>query len=145
MQHSDWEPTPGRFVVLLPLLGRQASGSGRSGGSSAPAGAAANAAGTAAAAQQRLGTLAALFRSERRLLFRTAPVSDALAQLVPAAAGAAGPHAEQQQQQQQQLVAYVLHPRRGRYQLLPLTDTQAAVLRLEEILDGCGTWLGAAR
>ncbi len=142
MQHADWEPTPGRFIVLLPLPARHASSGGGSGdGGRCPAEAAA--AGTAAA-RQRLETLAALFRSERRLLFRLAAVSDAFRQLVPEATGASQPGTSSQQEQQQ-LVAYVLHPRRGRYQLLALADTQAAVLRLEEILDGGGSWVGAVR
>ena len=148
MQHTDWEPTPGRFVVLLPLPGKPTESGGGSTDSSRIAGSGAAA---AAAARQRLETLAALFRSERRLLFRLTSVSGAFEQLGPAAAaaGAAGPQrdtdSQQQQQQQQHLAAYVLHPRRGRYQLLPLAETQAAVLRLEEILDGGGSWLGAGQ
>ena len=147
MQHTDWEPAPGRFVVLLPLPGKATESGGGSTDSSRLTDN-----GAAAAARQRLETMAALFRRERRLLFRVTSVSGAFEQLGPAAAaaGAAGPQdgtdsQQRQQQQQQQLAAYVLHPRRGRYQLLPLADTQAAVLRLEEILDGGGRWLGAAQ
>lgn len=115
MRQADWEPTPGRFQVLLPL----------------PAGRGEEQQHVAAQHRRRLESLAAVFQRERRLAFRVVPVSDAFARLLPSG---------QQQQQQQGAIAYVLHPRRGRVQQLPLADMQSAVLRLEAVLDGGGEW-----
>lgn len=156
MQREDWEPTPGRFLVLLPLPAGQ--GDGRDAQHKA-----------AEAAQERLEALAAVFQRERRLLFRTVPISDTLAKLLPAAADAAAangssggggdsgsskdaaegsngaaPAAEKQPAAAAQPAALVLHPRRGRFQALPLGHMQSAVLRLEDLLDGYGEWREAA-
>lgn len=126
MAGSDWEPTPGRFLVLLPLPADDG----------------------AEEALRRLEALAGVFKKERHLRFRAAPVSDAAFRLVPAAAAGGG--AEQQPggaaaAAAQQPMAYVLHPRRGRFQEVPLGgDPRAAVLRLEDVLGGGGTWREAA-
>lgn len=136
MKGIDWEPSPGRFLVLLPLPVGSCVGQRRA----------------AAEQQLQLESLAAVFQKERRLAFRVTHVSSDT-WLFPAevagaaggsgAAGGVGPvtgGTAQQQQKQEQATAYVLHPRRGRFQALPLGDTQAAVLRLEALLDGGGTW-----
>ncbi|KAL4447527.1 hypothetical protein ABPG75_004746 [Micractinium tetrahymenae] len=138
MQLSDWEPSPGRFLVVLPL--HTASGATR--------------AQQAQQAQQHFASLAAVFRNERRLAFRLAPVSGALLSLLAAGSsngsnsstGSGVPQREQQWGEQHQdppdqARAIILHPRRGgRFQLLRLTGMQQAVLRLGEVLGGGGQW-----
>ena len=135
MRHSDWEPSPGCYLVLLPLPA--------GGGSSQQA--AIEQAAAAQEAQQRFAALAAAFHREARLAFRVAPVSDAVTRLFAAGRpedeeAPADGNQPQGQQQQQQAQAFVLHPRRGRFQVLPLRDAQQAQRRLEEVLDGGGRW-----
>jgi hypothetical protein len=134
MRHSDWEPSPGRYLVLLPL---PAGGGLRQ--------AAVEQAAAAEEVQQRFACLAAAFQRETRLAFRVAPVSDAVTRLFAAGRpedGEAIADGRQrgQQKQQQAAQAFVLHPRRGRFQVLPLRDAQQALRRLEEVLDGGGRW-----
>ena len=117
MRLADWEPSPGRFLVLLPLPADSGEAQPRA----------------ADEQRRRLESLAAVFQRERRLAFRVTPVSSAFERLLAS-------EQRQQQQQQQGAVAYVLHPRRGRFQALPLVDMRAAVLRVEALLDGGGEW-----
>lgn len=118
MQHSDWEPSPGRYLVLLPVPASSGGGSERL---------------AAQHARQALASLAAMFQRELRLAFRLAPVSHALPRLL-AGSGAQLTLAGEPP------AALVLHPRRGRFQVLPLASVQQAALRLEEVLDGGGQW-----
>lgn len=120
MAQADWQPSPGRYLVVLPSA---AGGNGGSGGEP----------GAASQAERCLTSLAAVFRQERRLAFRRAAVSPALTQLLSASTGGRGGS-------QRGAVALVLHPRRARFLLLPLDDARAAALRLEAVLDGGGDW-----
>lgn len=139
MRPSDWEPSPGRFLVVLPL---HAAGGGA-------------AAQQWQHAQQQFASLAAVFRGERRLVFRVAPVPGALASLLAGAGSVGGDsrpgskglqqRARSQGQQGHDLQppaqAVILHPQRGgRFQLLQLAGVHQAALRLEEVLDGGGRW-----
>jgi hypothetical protein len=120
MAQADWQPSPGRYLVVLPS---PTGGNGGPGGEP----------GAAAQAERCLTSLAAVFRQERRLAFRRAAVSPALTQLLSAGTGGRGGS-------QRGTVALVLHPRRALFLLLPLDDARAAALRLEAVLDGGGDW-----
>lgn len=125
MAAEDWQPSPGRYLVVLPLAPPTSRG-----GPGCQAGAAAQ-------AEQRHAELADLFRRERRLAFRRTAVSPACAQLPGAGRGQEGGG-------ERGSVAFVLHPRRSRFLLLPLADARAAQLRLEAVLDGGGDWRQAS-
>ncbi|PSC68446.1 dnaJ-like protein subfamily C member 10 isoform X1 isoform B [Micractinium conductrix] len=110
MQHSDWEPSPGRYLVLLPVPASSGGGSERL---------------AAQHARQALASLAAMFQRELRLAFRLAPVSHALPRLL-AGSGAQLTLAGEPP------AALVLHPRRGRFQTahsFPLTNWSATDFR----------------
>lgn len=162
MQPSDWEPSPGRFLVVLPL---QAGASCGTGGCSSAERNSFRQPLTAQQVQQRFACLAAVFQQERRVAFRTAPVSSALGRLMAVRVSGSTSGADVglglrnagrqllgqlgqtggQREAHWQPAALVLHPRRGgRFQVLRLGGgMQQVVLQVERVLDGGGSWLNS--
>jgi hypothetical protein len=132
MRQSDWQPSPGRYVVLLLLPDAKDSGAGspvRRRQDKGPASA------DARPIKLQFATLAAAFERERRLCFRLASVSAALTALLHF-----GGRADEAAAATLDPLAVVLHPSRNRFQVVYLADLSTAVTCLEVVLDGGGQW-----